>query len=407
MKFDENLRNLRREKDYSQEYLAGVMDVSRQTISKWENGTAMPDLKKLTQLAELFEVSMDTLLGIEYSSKEDNGSYNADAQNENNFDSIAALIEADHKAILTSTKKILAVTLSVIIIVAVIISSLVVSDLKDNINFTKNQVQSLFENQQYYYDSGSSNDEEIYTECEVIGIDAQKPYIVNASFTYEPTTYAKGTSVYFLVPQRDGSFKHIDADPDKAEQGVFTAECQLDVTLDRCFYTIIDDGESITKEEVDSDILSIYPELEYFSGDGTCVMSMDGLPSPITISSETIPSIYLNYGGNIKSARQIVKLNGKELHNSEIKMSKSQTDEMAFDLGINKEIEFEVPADTNNIEMNKLEFYYEFEMDMGYTVRYYPFLWDFTDNTYIFDFEEGFDHYEYIFNIDGEKVTVR
>ncbi|MDE6123995.1 MAG: helix-turn-helix domain-containing protein, partial [Eubacterium sp.] len=52
MKFDENLRNLRKEKDLSQEYLAEKMGVSRQTISKWENGTAMPDLKKLTELAE-------------------------------------------------------------------------------------------------------------------------------------------------------------------------------------------------------------------------------------------------------------------------------------------------------------------------------------------------------------------
>lgn len=406
MKFDENLRNLRREKDYSQEYLAGVMDVSRQTISKWENGTAMPDLKKLTQLAELFEISMDTLLGIEYSAKEDNGSDNTDAQNENNFDSIAALIEADHKAILTSTKKILAVTFSVIIIVAVIISSLVVSDLKDNINFIRNQVQSLFENQQYYSDSGSSDYNEMYyTECEITGIDKQKPYIVNARFTYEPTTYAKGTSVYFLIPQKDGEFKHIDADPDKAEQGLFTAECQLDVTLNRCFYTIIDDGESITKEEVSYDTLNVYPEFEDY-GAGDYVMSMNGSPSSMIISAGEAQWVYANYGGDIKSARQIVKLNGKDLHNSEIKISKSQTG-IAFNLNVNKEIALEVPAGTTNVTPNKFEFYYEFEMDMGYTVRFHPSLLDSTDNTYIFDFEEAFGYYEYIFDIDGEKVTVR
>ena len=50
MRFDENLRNLRKEKDYSQEYLAEKLGVTRQTISKWENGTAMPDLKSLLSL---------------------------------------------------------------------------------------------------------------------------------------------------------------------------------------------------------------------------------------------------------------------------------------------------------------------------------------------------------------------
>ena len=64
MKFDDNLRRLRKEKEYSQEYLAAKLDVTRQTISKWENGTAMPDLKKLVELAELFGVTMDALLGI-------------------------------------------------------------------------------------------------------------------------------------------------------------------------------------------------------------------------------------------------------------------------------------------------------------------------------------------------------
>lgn len=44
------------------------MNVSRQNISKWENGTAMPDLKKLTDLATLFDVSMDELLGTKLTS---------------------------------------------------------------------------------------------------------------------------------------------------------------------------------------------------------------------------------------------------------------------------------------------------------------------------------------------------
>ena len=68
MKFDENLRAFRKQKEFSQEYLAEKMNVSRQNISKWEKGTAMPDLKKLTDLASLFDVSMDELLGTKLTS---------------------------------------------------------------------------------------------------------------------------------------------------------------------------------------------------------------------------------------------------------------------------------------------------------------------------------------------------
>ncbi|MDE5984439.1 MAG: helix-turn-helix domain-containing protein [Eubacterium sp.] len=89
MKFNENIRNLRKEKGLSQEHLAEKLGVTRQTISKWENGAAMPNLKKLTEIADFFNVSMDTILGMEIenkssvksSSADDNNSYS----NENNY----------------------------------------------------------------------------------------------------------------------------------------------------------------------------------------------------------------------------------------------------------------------------------------------------------------------------------
>lgn len=52
------------------------MKVSRQTVSKWENGTAMPDLKKLTALAEYFGITMDELLGFTSPSGEKNEGIN-------------------------------------------------------------------------------------------------------------------------------------------------------------------------------------------------------------------------------------------------------------------------------------------------------------------------------------------
>lgn len=65
MNFKDNLYRIRREKGMSQEELATLCNVSRQAISKWENGTANPDMENLTTLAYSLHVSVDELLGNE------------------------------------------------------------------------------------------------------------------------------------------------------------------------------------------------------------------------------------------------------------------------------------------------------------------------------------------------------
>lgn len=57
----ENLYKLRRKSGLSQEQLAEKLGVSRQAISKWENGTSSPELDKLTALSEFFCVTIDEL----------------------------------------------------------------------------------------------------------------------------------------------------------------------------------------------------------------------------------------------------------------------------------------------------------------------------------------------------------
>lgn len=56
--------DLRRRKGLTQQQLAEVAGVSFQTISKWENASAMPDITYLPVLAEYFEVSIDQLMGL-------------------------------------------------------------------------------------------------------------------------------------------------------------------------------------------------------------------------------------------------------------------------------------------------------------------------------------------------------
>lgn len=62
MKFEENLRELRKQQGYSQEELAEKLNVSRQAVSKWENGSGYPELDKIMTLCELFHCKMDDLL---------------------------------------------------------------------------------------------------------------------------------------------------------------------------------------------------------------------------------------------------------------------------------------------------------------------------------------------------------
>ena len=62
MTFAEKLVRLRKREGLSQEALAEALGVSRQAVSRWEKGTALPDAAKLLPCARLFRVSVDWLL---------------------------------------------------------------------------------------------------------------------------------------------------------------------------------------------------------------------------------------------------------------------------------------------------------------------------------------------------------
>lgn len=63
MEFYKNLNRFRKEKGWSQEELGNRLNVSRQTVSKWELGTTTPEMNKLMELSRIFQVSIDELVG--------------------------------------------------------------------------------------------------------------------------------------------------------------------------------------------------------------------------------------------------------------------------------------------------------------------------------------------------------
>ena len=65
MSFADNLMELRKLNNLSQEDIAEKIGVSRQTLSKYETGESLPDIERCKMLADLFGVTMDDLISYE------------------------------------------------------------------------------------------------------------------------------------------------------------------------------------------------------------------------------------------------------------------------------------------------------------------------------------------------------
>ncbi|MBQ6267861.1 MAG: helix-turn-helix transcriptional regulator [Clostridia bacterium] len=99
--FSENIRRLRKERDLTQEALAGFLGVSFQAVSKWERGESYPDIELLPVIADFFSVSTDDLLGVDKAKNEeeilavidkfDNGKYKG------SDGSLSFMVDAYHK----------------------------------------------------------------------------------------------------------------------------------------------------------------------------------------------------------------------------------------------------------------------------------------------------------------------
>ena len=73
MSFANNLVELRKINDLSQEDLAEKIGVSRQTLSKYETGESLPDIEKCSMIANAFGVSLDDLISYEKSDSQNLG----------------------------------------------------------------------------------------------------------------------------------------------------------------------------------------------------------------------------------------------------------------------------------------------------------------------------------------------
>lgn len=292
VKFSENLRNLRKEKDFSQEYLAEVMKVSRQTISKWENNLAMPDLKKLAELSELFCVGINELLGIE---KEGEASV---YKNENEFSTeeyveqtqrvLSAITENQNKIYQKNTRT---VTIAFIVF-AVIITFLLFSstiNLSSRIENFASRIENLESNFNSLSENAGSIDGNAYStadDCisyEILEVLPETPYKIRCRIQYMPEEYKNGETVYFIALKDDGETEKYET---TEKNGVFTAEENIDLIKNHnaVYYVCTRNGENITKSEIEinfeSEYLGIYEgltlEITANRFKGICYVSGEG-----------------------------------------------------------------------------------------------------------------------------------
>jgi len=87
MDLGENLYNLRKRKNLSQEEVADKLNVTRQTVSKWETGESKPDFDKIIPICNLFEITSEELLNGELPNKQDFNHHNQEVP-KNDFSEI-------------------------------------------------------------------------------------------------------------------------------------------------------------------------------------------------------------------------------------------------------------------------------------------------------------------------------
>ena len=97
MSFSENLKQIRKEHHLSQEELAELLDVSRQAVSKWEQGQGYPEVEKLLLLSSKLNISLDALMDIEM---------NRDERVKNENRSGLIVITSPHEKVIATCNKV-------------------------------------------------------------------------------------------------------------------------------------------------------------------------------------------------------------------------------------------------------------------------------------------------------------
>lgn len=125
MKFNNKLYELRKQEGFSQDELGSKLNVSRQTVSKWELGETTPELEKLIALSDLFHISLDELVLDVKKNESDNANVKAESSDKYSLSKLIERITTEKNKI--ASKKVLKIVLIIIAIVfAIDITSMII-----------------------------------------------------------------------------------------------------------------------------------------------------------------------------------------------------------------------------------------------------------------------------------------
>lgn len=155
MIFSEKLFELRKQKGLSQEELSFKLNVARQTISKWESGITTPDMENLIKISNLFEISIDELVGNENDINKQENKLN-DTNNEsvnikNSLDNNIIKVKKKNKVI-----KIVLLYLLILMIGCLICFFCIVIRRYKMIEYFENTIKDMVNKTEYRYWYGES-----------------------------------------------------------------------------------------------------------------------------------------------------------------------------------------------------------------------------------------------------------
>lgn len=147
MSFSENLMRLRKSKGLSQEEFANEIDVTRQTVSKWELGVSTPDMDKLMQMANFFGISVDDLVNSEDATSKVNNTVEYNNENKK-VDNDVNINPEPRKSSSTIAKVFVVFLIGAIVTIIVVLITILAKDLgeKEETKSSKNKANNTTSN---------------------------------------------------------------------------------------------------------------------------------------------------------------------------------------------------------------------------------------------------------------------
>ena len=256
MTVGQKIYELRNEKHMTQEELAERMGVSRQSVSKWESDTSLPELEKLKALAELFEVSLDKLVNADYAENaESKATPKATASEDFSSDIkiIRNQIDTLNKKVKQLKRGSAIKSVAIIILaIALIINSVGHRNLSDRIGSLDGRISAIGDTV-YYPGSGDTGEKEKTLvedwKYKILSFD-EKNKTAEVSISMLPVSISKNSEVTAYITGSDGN--EITT-PLTEKKGRFTGTCDLPIEDYYEITVVFDDGENRQSEVLSYD----------------------------------------------------------------------------------------------------------------------------------------------------------